>query len=97
MERLLGDAFDNGVAAQALGADAHDFGTAVRKSNADPLKVRLEGTTSDTGNFRTNALQALRATASRNVITKDWAFVANFTNSRHDNSYFLPYGGNVVK
>lgn len=93
MERLLGDALDDGVATQALGANAHRFGTAVGKADAHVLKIRLEGSASDAGDFRTDALQMLRATASRNVITNNLAFAANFANSRHDNSYFLTLKG----
>ena len=97
LERLLGDALNDGVATQALGAHAHRLGTAVRKADAHVLKIRLEVATGDAGDFRTDALQMLRATASRNVITNDFTFAANFANSRHDNSYFLTLqGGNVV-
>ena len=93
LERLLGDALDDGVATQTLSANAHRLGTAVRKANAHVLEVRLEGAAGDAGNFRTDALQVLRATASRNVITNNLAFAANFANSRHDNSYFLTLKG----
>ena len=77
------DAFDNGVATEALGANAHRFRTAVRGRNANALKIRFEVAGGDPGNFRTNPLEALRATAGGDVITDDFAFTANFTNSRH--------------
>ena len=77
------NAFDDGVAAEALGANAHRFRAAVRKGNANVLKVRFEVAGGDPGNFRTNPLKALRATAGGDVITDDFTFTANFTNSRH--------------
>lgn len=86
MERLNGNAFGDGVAAEALRANAHDLGGTVGEGDANVLKVRLEGAAGDTGDLGTNALQVLRATASRNMITNDLTFAANFTNTRHDNS-----------
>ena len=91
-ERLVRDSLGHGVATHALSADAHDFRTAVGKSNANILKIRFEIALRNTGDFRTDALQMLGATARRNVITNDLAFSANFANSRHNNSYFIPLG-----
>lgn len=89
LERLVRDALHNGVAAQALRANSHNFRSAVRKSYLNILKVRFESTTRNTGDFRTNALETLRATACGNMITNDLTLAANFTNSRHFNSYFF--------
>ncbi len=89
LERLVRDALHNGVATQALRANPQNFRSAVRKSYLNILKVRFESTTRNTGYFRTNTLEALRATACGNVITNNLTFAANFTNSRHFNSYFF--------
>jgi hypothetical protein len=82
-ERFLRNTFDNRVATEALGANAHRFRAAVRGRNANVLKVRFESAGGDAGNFRTNPLEAFRATAGGDVITDDFTFTANFTNSRH--------------
>ena len=75
------------VATKALGADAHGLRGSVFERNANSLKIRLERTTCNARNLRTNALQMLRATTSLNAIANQLALAANFTNTRH--GYFL--------
>lgn len=69
----LHDTIDR-AALEALRADAHGLVRTVFRGNTDGAKVRFEFPAGNTGDFRTNTTQVLRATTSLNYVPNLLAF-----------------------